>query len=194
MGYKKDMMEEIMKKSIFIVTGAPGCGKSTISKALVKRYDFGMILPIEIIRELVISGYSGPIPEWTEETTRQFDLSFTATASLAKLYNDNNFAVAIEPVLYPNDVEEKIVNFLEDREVIRIFLSPSLDSILSRNKDRRTKDFNTKLLEDPIKAMYPVMINEISNNPKWITIDSTEQTVEETVDMIIKLSVSKERD
>lgn len=178
-----------MKKPIFIVTGVPGCGKSTIAKELIKRFDFGMILPIELIRELVISGYSGPIPEWTEETTRQFDLSFAAVSSLAKLYNDNNFAVAIEQVLYPEDVEKKIVANLNDREVIRIFLNPSLETVLLRNKERSTKEFDTMLLDEPIRAMYPIMVNEISNNPNWLTIDSTEQTIDETVEMILKMSI-----
>lgn len=176
-----------MNHPVFIISGVPGCGKSTISKELVKRFDFGFVIPIETIRELVISGYSGPLPEWTEETTRQFDLSFTATANLCNLYNKNGFTIAIEQVLYPRDVEEKIVSQIRNKNIIKIFLNPKLETILDRNKKRNTKDFDTSMLIEPIKAMHPIMEKEFISKSDWNIIDSSHQTLSETVDEIIKL-------
>lgn len=56
----------------FIVTGTPGAGKTSVGKALLQQYEFGIHIPIDDLREWVVSGIAHLLPAWTDETTRQF--------------------------------------------------------------------------------------------------------------------------
>ena len=60
---------------LFLITGAPGAGKSVTAAALMQRFPFGLHIPVDELREWVVSGISQPVPEFTEETGRQFRLA-----------------------------------------------------------------------------------------------------------------------
>ena len=53
---------------LFLITGTPGVGKSVTAAALMRRFPFGLHIPVDELREWVVSGISQPVPEFTEET------------------------------------------------------------------------------------------------------------------------------
>lgn len=67
---------------IIIFNGTPGSGKTTLSKELMQLFPLGIHIPIDNLREWVVTGIAHPIG-WTEETTRQFRLAESAAASVA---------------------------------------------------------------------------------------------------------------
>ena len=89
---------------LFLITGTPGAGKSVTAAALMRRFPFGLHIPVDELREWVVSGISQPVPEFTEETARQFRLARSAAAQVAALYTDAGFAVAIDDVIHEPDV------------------------------------------------------------------------------------------
>ena len=68
---------------LFLITGAPGVGKSVTAAALMRRFPFGLHIPVDDLREWVVSGIAQPVPEFTEETARQFRLARSAAAQVA---------------------------------------------------------------------------------------------------------------
>ena len=127
---------------LFLITGAPGAGKTATAAALMRRFPFGLHIPVDDLREWVVSGISQPVPEFTEETGRQFRLARGAAAQVAATYADAGFAVAIDDVIHEPDAEV-LVAPLAPRTVHKILLQPSLEVALARNADRTNKGFDT---------------------------------------------------
>ena len=61
--------------SLFMITGTPGAGKSTVATALMQRFPFGIHVPVDDIRDWVVSGIAYPGRDRSEETTRQMHLA-----------------------------------------------------------------------------------------------------------------------
>ena len=127
-----------------------------------------------------------PIPEWTEETTRQFHLAFKSGSQIANNYAEAGFAVAIHQVLYPHDVTKHIEARLKKFKPVKVFLNPSLEDCLQRNGERTNKEFDTRILDAAIKAMHPAMNEQMAASTDWIVIDTSHQSVEDTVNEIIE--------
>lgn len=89
---------------IFVITGQLSAGKSTVARALLDRCERGYHIDVDGIREMVTSGLASP-PEWTDETSRQFELAIRASTALARVYADAGFAVAIEGGVDPELAE-----------------------------------------------------------------------------------------
>ena len=100
----------------FLISGTPGSGKTTAARSLMQRFPFGLHLPVDELREWVVSGISQPVPEFTEETGRQFRLARGAVAQVAALYADAGFAVAIDDVVHEPDAETCFVAPLAPRD------------------------------------------------------------------------------
>ena len=77
-----------VRQQLFILTGPPASGKTTVAKALLQKFPFGIHIPVDEIREQwVVSGraFAGD-SFWTEETQRQVQLSCHAAARMACTY------------------------------------------------------------------------------------------------------------
>jgi predicted kinase len=165
---------------VFVLTGAPGAGKSTVARALAARFERAFVIPMDDLREWVVSGREDPGPNWNEETTRQFDLAYHAAADLADRYSRAGFAVIIEHVVFPNE-EEKLRARLSDREYRTVMLDCRAETNHHRNQTRTGKNMNphdlTPLIDHIRDGLQPAA--------HWLRLDSTDLTVEETVDRII---------
>jgi predicted kinase len=174
------------KSEIFIITGTPGSGKSTIAKRLLGRYEFGFHIPIDDLREWVVSGIAHPLPSWTDETTRQFELAYKAASHLAKLYANAGFAVAIDQVIYPNEVRKYFEAPLREHKIHKILLQPKVNVAIERNSSRTDKGFDTSILNETIQATYESLGEAVEGETDWIIIDSTTLNPDETVNEIFR--------
>jgi hypothetical protein len=93
---------------IFVITGTPAVGKSTAAIALLRRFPFGLHIPIDDLREWVVAGVVEPVPQWTPEAARQFLLARQSAADVARRYAQAGFAVAIDDVLLPDEADEAV--------------------------------------------------------------------------------------
>ncbi len=170
---------------IFILTGTSGAGKTTVARHLLQRFAFGLHIPMDDLREWVVSGIAHPIPEWTDETTRQFQLAYRAAAKTARLYSQEGFAVVIEQIIYPHFVREILMPELAGHTLHKVFLQPRVEVARERNASRTNKDFDTAVLDEPLVAMQQSLSEDIEKDGGWIVIDNSDLTVEETVDAIL---------
>lgn len=166
---------------IFLITGPPAAGKTTVSRALLRHFEFGLHIPVDDMRTWVLSGLSESV-QWTDETTRQFTLAEEAAADMARRYHRAGFAVAYDHCRNLARQDE-IARLLDEEKVVKVCLCPSLEANLHRNHTRTNKDFDARVLDDIIRGMNEAMATAAPEG--WLMLDTTEMTVEETVQAVL---------
>jgi hypothetical protein len=144
----------------------------------MRRFQRGVHVPMDELREWVVQGRVGP-ENWNAETSRQFALARTIAAHAACLYADAGFAVAIADVLFPQDVAAHF----PDPRCHKVVLWPTRETAHARNATRTNKDFDTATIAPLIDLVCDGM--EWQDWTGWIRIDTTRLTLEQTVDALL---------
>jgi len=117
---------------IFLLSGTPGSGKTSVAQSLLQRFPLGLHLPLDDFREFVVSGRAS-IFNWSDETTRQFGLAREAAVGVAVRYAEAGFAVAFDDVVFPAETEALFIKPLRPFQVHKVLLIPRLSVALNRN-------------------------------------------------------------
>lgn len=171
---------------IFLISGAPGSGKTSVATALMQSFPLGLHLPVDDLREWVVSGIAHPVPTWTEETERQFCLARQGAAQVARLYAEAGFAVAVADVLDPFSAYRFFIEALPDCVLHPVLLWPRLEVALERNALRTNKGFDTEALHEPIRRIYQHFSGLRFVEEGWTVLDNSDISVEETVTAILE--------
>lgn len=170
--------------TVWIITGGPGAGKSSVSRALLQRFEFGLHLAIDDLNDLVVSGRAYPSLEHPPEAARQFALAHTAAAHHARLYTEAGFEVAIDDVLWPTSIHALLAD-LKGSTVRVVLLAPGLETALARNAARTNKTYDTATLVPLMEAIHPSIRPEEYRAHGWTVLDTSGLTLEETVDALL---------
>ncbi len=172
-------------KPIFLILGTPASGKSTVAKALAQRFERGLHIPVDDLRHMVVSGLSDMSLQIPPETLKQVHLAREAASSMARLYSDEGFVVTIDDFWY-SETPDADYNRKIGQRITRILLLPSFEITLkrlySRNKD---EEHFKQILEQAIRVLHTAITQHLKIG--WIVIDSSELSVEETVNQILKM-------
>jgi thymidylate kinase len=180
--------------SIYVITGTPGAGKTSVATALMQRFPKGLHIPLDDLREWVVSGIAFPIPTWTPETTVQFRLARRAAAQTARLYAEAGFAVALDDVIFPEETEKLFVELLAPFPVYKVLLRADTHVALARNATRTNKTFDTSLLAHTIRDLSRHMDPNFFAKKGWLVIDNTHLSIEQTVDRILEQTYNTTED
>jgi predicted kinase len=174
------------KLPIFLLTGIPGSGKTSVATALMQHYQLGLHIPVDDLREWVVSGIAHPIPVWTAETSRQFSLARQTAVRMARLYVDAGFAVVIDDVMFSEEAQAHYLAPLVEYPVVKVLLQPTLEAALGRNMQRTNKDFDTSILVDTIRNLHHAIAEQNFGASGWLVVNNTELSLAQTVDCILK--------
>ncbi len=169
-----------MTAPILILSGVPGAGKSSVARAWLQTFPRGLHLPVDDLRELVVSGTAHPSLQPNPEVTRQFSLARQVAFGAAHLYAREGFAVALDDVLWPHD-PDTFLGVAAQLPVTRVLLRPSLEAALRRNRERTHKPFDTATLAPIIEGLHAGMSPAAFKAAGWRVLDSSDLTLEETV-------------
>lgn len=178
---------------LFLLSGPPGAGKSTTAVALARRFTRGLRIPVDDLREWVVSGIAHPVPEWTEETGRQFRLARMAAVRTSRLYLEAGFAVVIDDVLFPADVPNLFQEELPGWTVHKVVLLPPVEVALRRSAERTGKWFDPAVLEATIRNIHQAMEKAPFAEDGWIVLENV-LGVEEVVDEILRRALIRDPD
>lgn len=169
--------------AIYLISGIPGAGKSTVCDALCERFPRAMHVDVDELRHFVKAGYASPTESWSDETTLQFSLAHRSACDIARRYRERGFVVTIDDVVD----EPMFADYapLAPLGLRKVFLAPSLEVALARNGTRADKGFHPSALVDSIRRLHPRFARENTAERGWLVIDSSALRVDETVDAIM---------
>ena len=161
---------------IFLISGIPGAGKTTVSRALAMRFDRAVHLEGDLIgHAFIVSGLVPADGQPADEAQRQLDLRRENIRMLARSFCDAGFVTVIDDVV----VSPKLLEYYEAIGPIRfVQLCPRPDVVEARDAARDKQFFHVfKHLEEQ-RSMWP--------EPRpGLWLDSSDLTVDGTVTAIL---------
>ncbi len=160
---------------VCLITGPAGAGKSTVSRALAEKFEKSAVVTVDSLRNSIIGGRIKPWPH-NEEVDRQMTLAAKNACTLANNFLDSGFSVIMDDV-----IGRKLLNQYKDSfpNIKTFLLLPSVDTLLG-HFDKRGTDDALRVRTQELHDKFISTKNELD----WVVIDSSSQTVEETVNQI----------
>lgn len=159
---------------VIIISGPPAAGKSSVSRALAEKFPKSAYLDIDLFKDMIIGGNVAP---WDPEGPEQFKLVEKNFLAITKNFLDEGFVVVINYVF--NDEQVKQYNELFG-DVYGFLLLPSMEILKKRDLERDA----TGEMQERIEVLYSEFAN--AEHKMLKVIDSSNQTLDETVDKIFK--------
>lgn len=166
-------------KKVFVISGAPGVGKTTLIKELSKKLPKVAHISIDKLRNFIRAGYASP-NNWNEEVEKQYRLAHQNAADLTKNYLSQGYLVFIDDV-FRNEWKKDLVKAIPEQKIEFIYLHASLAEIIKRNSAREYV-VKKKVVVDSYNDL------ETNNTKKngWFIID-TENSEKSTSEKFLSL-------
>lgn len=167
------------KNFICLITGPAGSGKSSVSKELAGKFERSAVIEVDTLRHMIKGGYVRPWP-YNEEVELQLSLSVKNACGMANNFLEKGFNVFIDDVV-GQKILKQYSDFFKDKNFKVFLLMPSVEALLQRFDNRGdNKDLRERTIELH-KSFF-----EKKDQLNCQVVNSSDQTLEETVDEIYK--------
>ena len=164
--------------SVWLINGIPGAGKSSVSKALAESLAKSAHLEVDLVREMVVTGYLAPGQDPKAGSDAQLELGAHNAALLADSFMDAGFTPLIDDVV----LRLQLARYREvlSRWPLRlVVLASPLDVVLQRDRER---------VEKHLGGRYAYLDGELREQMRGLGLwlDTSGMTVRETVEVIMR--------
>lgn len=176
--------------SVYLLVGPPAVGKSTTSRALAARFPKSVHIPVDNIRDMVVSGLRLPGADWNDELAQQITLARATVAHMALTYHKAGFAVVIDDFWDPNHRTD-YRHLLDQTQVHKVVLFPDQTEAHQRNFNRSGDSPARGYIDEGIRIVYGQLNPVLQQLPQdgWLVLDTSSLTVEEAVTAILDSSL-----
>lgn len=172
---------------IFLLAGAPAVGKSTTARALAKQFPKSVHIPVDTIREMVISGVIHPGGNWDQGLIEQLKLARENVTQMVISYNKAGFTVVIDDFWDPNSLLLEYSRLFQEPNMHKVLLFPDQRVADERNLKRSGPGDISEYIAGGIRIVYGHLQTEVPNLERqgWIVVDTTDKNVDATVNHIL---------
>jgi chloramphenicol 3-O-phosphotransferase len=166
------------------MTGIQAAGKSTIAQALAERLDRSVHVRGDLFRRMVVNGRAEMgAANPTAEAVRQLRLRYQLAAA-ADGYADAGFIVVLQDIIIGSYLTE-VVSAVRTRPLYVVVLAPRADVVQRRENDRHAVRGKSayKPGDQSVLELDALFRRETPKIGMWL--DTSDQTVEETVDEVL---------
>lgn len=165
--------------AVVLVTGVMAAGKSTVAQALAERLPRAAHVHGDAFRRMVVSGRVEPSAGLTEEALRQLRLRYRLAAQVADGYAEAGFTAVWQDIVLGPMLAE-MTDQLRSRPRYVVVLSPRSEVVAARETARAKTGYTDQA---QLVELDEALRHETPRLGLWI--DSSELTVDETVDAIL---------
>jgi adenylate kinase family enzyme len=167
-----------MERAVYIISGIPGAGKTTVSGLLARRFERGVHIEADLLQRMIVAGGLWPDGEPQDEAQRQLLLRARNACTLADSYFHAGFTVIVDYGVVGARLDE-FREQIRGRPLRFVLLTPELDVVRHRDATRAVRH-----VFDKWGYLDEVMRRDTPKVGLWL--DSSAQTAEETVDEILR--------
>jgi hypothetical protein len=172
---------------IFLIVGPPAVGKSSTSRALAARFPRSIHIPVDDLRNMVVSGIVLPSAEWSDELAQQVALARVSATHMAFAYHDAGFAVVMDD-FWDADHLSHYKTLFSHPNLHKIILNPDQGEAHQRNLQRSGTSPGRAYIDEGIKIVYQRLNEAVTTLERdgWIIVDTTTLSIDETVTSILQ--------
>jgi predicted kinase len=172
---------------IFLVAGGPAVGKSTTAAALAGRFARSVHIPVDALRDMVVSGQALPGADWSPQLVEQLVVARRCAVYVATAWREAGFAVVIDDFWDPNSELAEYAALASQPQTHRVLLYPNRDAARVRNMKRSGPGVAYDYIDDGIRLVYEhldAVVGDLQAQG-WLVLDTSEMGVEDVVASIL---------
>lgn len=163
---------------VVLITGVMAAGKSTVAQALAERLARSVHVRGDVFRRMIVTGAASITPDGGAAMEAELRLRYRIGAMVANEYAAAGYTVVLQDIVLGPDLEAYVAH-LTSHPVAVVVLAPRPGIVAEREAGRPKSgygDWTVESLDTHLRTQTPRL---------GLWLDSSEQTVEQTVDEIL---------